>query len=392
MALQDIRGIRLGSRPRPGSGDFSRDLDQYVAGNKLLLLPTGGEVYRSMWEAIQSARETIHLETYILRSDKTGQRFAEHLEAKARSGVRVRVIFDSVGSLDLSPVFISRLRNAGVQFLEYHPLAPWRPRWSLVRRDHRKMLIVDSRIAFTGGVNICDDHAPIEDGGSNWHDVHVRLEGPAAFELDRFFRAVWYNETGRWFKLESPDLGTQGPSKVWAAANQEFLHRYRIRAAYLGALRAAQKEVIIANAYFVPDLRITRALAAAARRRVQVKILVQGLSDILSVWYAGRYQYDYLLRHGVRLFEWPGPVLHAKTAVVDGLWCTVGSYNLDHRSLLHNLEVNLHVLDPNFSGELKKLLESDIALSPELRLERWRRRPYADKCIERFFYLFRYFF
>lgn len=383
---------RLVRRFRPGSGDFTRGLENYVEGNQLSLLSTGGDVYRAMWRAIEEAQETVHLEVYILRSDRTGKEFARRLEAKARAGVRVRVIFDAVGSMGIDAVFLNRLRNAGVQFLEYHPVAPWRPRWAWNRRDHRKSLIIDSRVAFTGGVNICDDHAPLEDLGRDWRDVHVRVEGPAALELDRVFRQLWYKETKRWFPLDVGLTPLSGGSKVWVAANEEFLHRYRIRAAYLAALRAAREEVIIANAYFVPDFRTTRALASAARRGVDVRVLVQGESDIRSVWYAGRYKYDYLLRHGVRLYEWRGPVLHAKTAVVDRGWSTVGSYNMDHRSLLMNLEVNLNVLDAGFGRKLSDALRADIAQSPEITLDAWRKRPYFEQVKERFWHLFQYFF
>lgn len=390
MELQRFRQL-LKRRPA-GSGDFSRHLDQYVGGNTLALLPTGGEVFKAMRDAIESARETVHLESYIFNSDKTGGEFARLLQEKARSGVRVRVILDSVGSMGIDPVFVTRLRNSGVQILEYHPVAPWRPRWSWGRRDHRKILVVDGKTAFTGGVNISDDHAPIEEGGSDWRDVHVRLEGPAAYELDRLFRAVWFKETGRWFRSKGHPEYIRGSSRVWVAANQEFLHRYRIRSAYLNALRAAREEVLIANAYFLPDRRIRRALAAAVRRGVQVKILVQGRSDIVSVWHASRYRYDFLLRHGVRLFEWPHSMLHEKAAAVDRTWSAVGSYNMDHRSLLHNLEVNLHVLDRDFSAELARLISEDIAQSREIGLEQWRRRSYREKAMERFFYLFRYFF
>jgi cardiolipin synthase A/B len=378
---------RLLRRKPPGSGDFSRQLDQYLPGNKLTLLTRGVDVFRAMWDAIEGAKDTVHLETYILRGDKTGQEFAKRLSAKAKQGVRVRVIYDSIGSLEIDPIFIHKMRNAGVQFLEYHPLAPWRPRWSWWLRDHRKALIVDSRVAFTGGVNICDDFAPLDQGGHDWHDVHVQLDGPAAHELDRIFRALWFKETRRWFQLDAPPPPA-GPSKVWVVANQEFIYRYRIRAAYLDALKSAREEVIIANGYFVPDLRTRLALAAAARRGVSVKVLVPGKSDVQSAWYAGRAQYLYLLRRGVRLFEWQGPVLHAKCAVVDGKWATVGSYNMDHRSLLANLEVNFNVLDAEFARRMSVALAADVAASRELTLKAWDRRPYPEKIFERFFWLF----
>jgi cardiolipin synthase len=379
-------------RARPGSGDFSRDIDQYVGGNRLELLPDGALVFKSMWEAIEAAKETIHLETYILRSDRTGQEFSKRLQEKARRGVRVRLIFDSVGAMDIDPVFLNRLRNSGVQMLEYHPIAPWRPRWAWGRRDHRKILVVDGKTAFTGGVNISDAHLAVTEGGQGWRDAHVRLEGPAAYELDRLFRAVWFKETGRWFRSEGHPENALGQSLIRVAANQEFLHRYRIRAAYLSALRAAQREVLMANAYFLPDRRVRRALAAAAGRGVSVQILVQGRSDIVSVQYASRYRYDFLLRHGVRLFEYTGSILHAKTAAIDETWSAAGSYNMDHRSLMHNLEVNLHVLDRAFSGQMAQRLRADIAQSREIKLAEWRRRSWRDRVLERFFYLFRYFF
>lgn len=367
-------------------------MDQYVGGNRLELLPDGAAVFKSMWQAIEAAKETIHLETYILRSDRTGQEFSKRLQEKARRGVRVRLIFDSVGAMDIDPVFLNRLRNSGVQMLEYHPIAPWRPRWAWGRRDHRKILVVDGKTAFTGGVNISDAHLAAAEGGQDWRDAHVRLEGPAAYELDRLFRAVWFKETGRWFRSEGHPNDVRGQSLVRVAANQEFLHRFRIRAAYLSALRASQREVLMANAYFLPDRRVRRALAAAAGRGVSVQILVQGRSDILSVQYASRYRYDFLLRHGVRLFEYSGSILHAKTAAIDGTWSAAGSYNMDHRSLMHNLEVNLHVLDRHFSGQMAQRLREDIAQSREIKLADWRRRPWRDRILERFFYLFRYFF
>lgn len=371
-----------------GSGDFSYHLDKYVGGNKLDVFLDGGEAYRAMLSAIEGARETIHLETYILRSDKTGERFAGALAAKAKTGVRVRLIFDSVGSLDIDPVFLTKLRNAGVQLCEYHPIAPWRPRWAWSRRDHRKILAVDGRVAFAGSMNITDDHAPVSEGGSDWKDAHARVEGPAAYMLDRLFRAVWFKETGRWFNLAGHPEATAGSSRVWVAANEEFIHRYRIRSAYLNALRAARRTISIANSYLLPDMPTRLALAAAARRGVNVRILVQGRTDVTAVWYAGRRTYDYLLRHGVKLYEWTGPVLHSKACVIDDEWCSVGSYNMDHFSLLRNLEVNLHILDGAFGSALGRRFEADVLASRPILLEEWRRRPLAEKAAERLFHLF----
>ncbi len=390
MELAGIRGLLR--RPPPGSGDLAKHLDRYVGGNRLTLLWEPGQALDSMLAAVASAQDTIHLETYIFKSDRTGHEFAERLVERARAGVRVRVIIDSLGSMDINPVVLTHLRNAGVQLLEYHPVAPWRPRWSWGRRSHRKILVVDGRVGFTGGVNISDHHRPVADGGQGWHDAHVRVEGPAAFELERLFRMVWFRETQRWFTSVGHPERAPGTARVWVAGNQEFLNRYQIRFAYLHVLRAAQFEVLIANAYFIPDRGIRRALAAATKRGCDVRLLVPGRSDVTAAWYAGRYRYDFLLRNGARLFEWPGPMMHAKTAVIDRRWCAVGTYNLDHRSLLHNLEVNLHALDDGLAKETACKLEEDLGRSRELTLEAWRRRSLVDRFFERLFYTFRYFF
>ncbi|MBI5209753.1 MAG: cardiolipin synthase ClsB [Elusimicrobia bacterium] len=389
----ELKGLRdLLRRKPPGSGDLARDPALYEDGNRVTLLTDGAEIFRLMLEAIDSAQESVNLETYVFGDDLTGREFARRLAAKARAGVKVRLIVDSVGSLDTAPLLLGRLRNAGVRVLEYHPVAPWRPRWSWGKRDHRKILVVDGTVGFTGGVNIADAHLPVEKGGAGWRDCHVRVEGPAAFALERVFRSAWFLEGRRWFASPGHPDHKPGDAKVWVAANLEWLHRLRIRSAYLHVLRAARQEVIIANAYFIPDRGIRRALVAAARRGVKVRLLLPGRSDVAAVWYASRRRYEMLLRDGVEIYEWRGPMLHSKAAVVDRRWCSVGSYNLDHRSLMHNLEVNAHILDEGVAGHLAAVLEADIVRSREISLEVWRRRPALDRFFERLFYLFRYFF
>ena len=379
-------------RPRPGSGDFSWERDDFSPGNRLTLYAEGEGLYAAMAEAIEDARQTVHLETYIFGDDRTGRTFAELLVRKARSGARVRLIYDAIGSLDLDPALVTRLRNAGVQILEYHPVAPWRPRWSWNTRDHRKILVCDGRVGFAGGMNLCDEHLAAEDGGGGWRDVHARVEGPAAYDLDRLFREVWFKETGRWFESVGDPRLRPGAAPVRVAANQELLRRLVIREAYVNALRAARREVSIANSYFMPDWRIRRALAGAARRGVRVRVLVPGRLDSEPVLHAMRETYGSLLSRGVRLFEWQGPMLHAKAVVVDRLWCAIGSYNLDHRSLRHNLEANLHVLDADFAGQLSALFDRGLAGARELTLTDWRRRPWSGRLLEQFWASFEYFF
>ena len=377
-------------RPRPQEASYCDAPAEYTGGNRCTLLTDGKQAYPAMLEAIAGARKSVHLESYILQSDKTGWEFARAMAERAHAGVAVRVIFDAVGSLDLSADYIQYLRNNGIQSLEYHPVAPWRPRWAWGRRDHRKILIVDGHIGFTGGLNIGDEYADPSRGGGGWRDTAVRIEGPAAYELDHLFRAVWFRETGRWFGLAGHPEHAGGDSLVRVSANHEFFHRHRIRKAYVHALRQARKTVTIANAYYVPDRVTRRAIYGAARRGVSVRILVQGESDVPAVAWAGRNLFDEHLRHGVRLFVWPGPVLHAKAVTIDGMWSSVGSYNMDHLSWLKNLEVNLLMLDDRLTRELEDQFDKDLARSQEVDLAGWRLRPWQDKLLERAFYLARY--
>ncbi len=378
-------------RPKPGSGEFDWDADEYVAGNSLALFVRGKTLFASMAEAIEAAKESVNLETYRFGGDATGRTFAELLARAAKRGVRVRLIYDSVGSIELQPETETAMRNAGVQILEYHPVAPWRPHWAWNKRDHRKILVCDGKTGFIGGMNLCDEHAPKEEGGLDWPDAHVRVVGPAVRELENLFRAVWQKETGRWFD-DAPSGEAPGGAAVKIVGNHELLRRFVIRESYVNALRAAKTDVAIANSYFIPDWRVRRSLAQAARRGVSVRVLVPGRSDISSVWYAMRATYAPLLAHGVRIFEWQGPMMHAKAVVVDGKWCAVGSYNLDHRSLQHNLEANLQTLDPGFAADLKTSFALGLAGAREVTLEGWNRRSWAERGLEQFFASFDYFF
>ena len=379
-------------RPESGSGEFTWDADECVGGNKLELFTRGKDLFASMAREIEAARASVSLETYRFGGDDTGRMFADLLSRAAKRGVRVRLIYDSVGSLELLPETETGMRNAGVQILEYHPVAPWRPRWAWNKRDHRKLLICDGKVGFIGGMNLCDEHAPREQGGLDWPDAHARVEGPAAHELERLFRAVWHKEKGRWYDAQAHPELTPGSALVRIVGNHELIKRFEIREAYANALRAARTEVSIANSYFIPDWRIRRSLARAVRRGVDVRVLVPGHGDIRSVWYAMRSTFASLLSRGVRIFEWQGPMMHAKAVVVDGKWCAVGSYNLDHRSLQHNLEANLQTTDAPFAAELKRRFDEGLNGARELKYADWERRSSADRALEKFFSSFDYFF
>lgn len=350
-------------------------------GNRVRLLRDGREAYPEMLAAIESARSTAHLETYILRSDRAGLRFAAALMSAAQRGVAARLLYDAVGSLGLDASFTAALANSGVQLAVYRPLFDSAPLMRLSKRDHRKILVVDGSKAFAGGLNIADDYAPLEDGGHGWRDNHASVEGPAAAELDAAFLEVWDAQTGQRHRA-GPAPPPDGPAWVRVLTNRTFLRRHRIGRAYRRALHRAKSTIDIASAYFLPDVWTRRALKLAARRGVRVRLLVPARSDVELVRWAGRRLYDELLSGGARVFEYEGSILHAKTAIVDGVWGAVGSYNMDPLSLWHSLEVTLNVVDESFGRELADAFEADLEKARELSVEEWRKRPWSERVRE----------
>jgi cardiolipin synthase len=325
------------------------------------------------------------LETYILRDDATGQRFAEVLCARAREGVEVSVLYDAWGS-SVSEAFLARLAEAGVRTASFRPFrfkgSLGRALARFRRRNHRKLLVVDGQVAFTGGLNIADEYAPAEAGGGDWRDTHVRLVGPTALRLQALFLRTWKGVGGA---ALTPSLylppPREAPGALWVVTSGWLGEGRRIRALYLRAIHAAQERIVITNAYFVPTARLLRALLKAARRGVRVELILAGLSDVPAVRLASRHLYERLLRAGVRLYEFRGRVLHAKTAVVDGLLGTVGSSNLDALSLSVNLELNVAVVDAAFGRALERMAAEDMACSEEVHLERWQRRPLLERIL-----------
>lgn len=384
-------------------------------GNHVQLLRNGDAAYAEMLRAIDAAESTIHLEIYIFRSDTIGWTFARRLAARAEKGVEVNMIYDAFGSFGTDGGLFRFLEETGVRLLRYHPLLPWRrPKgsesWSWQKRDHRKMLIVDGRIGFTGGLNIGDEYT----GREGWRDFFIRIEGPAVREMQRLFWATWHRHGGEPMDPERsfprlPLEGRSGPANredhqepseagttltggmlVQVLGNRELKNRFLIRRAFLKAVRSAKQRIYIAHAYFVPDRGIRRALRNAARRGVEVIVLLPSVSDVPPLHYACRALYARFLCCGIRIFEWPLPILHSKMTVIDGVWSSVGSYNIDHRSLFHNLEVIVNIYDEGFGRELQEMFKDDLGSSQEIHLADWERRPYRHRLLEQFFYFFRY--
>lgn len=346
-------------------------------GNALTVLRDGRATFPAMLEAITAAKRHVNLATYTFASDSTGWTFAHALSERARAGVEVNVLYDSVGSTDASEDVFAAMRSAGVNVVEYHPIRPWKPRWGWWRRDHRKILVADGEVGFAGGLNIADLYAAPEKGGSGWRDTHLRIEGPAVADLQRFFIAVWRRAGGR--RLDKrrylPRLAPAGTVPVRVVGNTLLWNRWAIRRAALAAFRAAKRSIWIANAYFVPDGTILGEIVRARARGVDVRLMLPGNSDVRVVGWASRSLYRMLLDEQVRIFEWMGPMLHAKTMVVDGVWSAVGSFNLDRWSLVNNLEVSVNAFDPAVAAELETMFEADLARCTEITLDSWMRRP-----------------
>jgi cardiolipin synthase len=353
-----------------------------VGRNRVSLLLDGRQAFPAMLNAIAQAKSTICLETYILRDDHTGRRFAAALAERARAGVEVNLLYDAWGS-SVSEPFLQALGAAGVRTHPFHRVGPWSWPWTflarILRRDHRKSLVVDGRVAFLGGLNISDDYAAPEDGGAGWRDTHVRVEGPAALQLQALFLRTWRRHMGA--RLDRARYARPGPPdrSLRIVASDFRLRRRGIRRAYLAAIGYARHEVLITQAYFLPPLSLLRAILQAARRGVEVRIILAGTTDVPLVLYAVRAMYERFLRAGVRIFEWRGRVLHAKTAVVDSRWATVGSSNLDAMSFFGNLEVNAVVEDPAFARALEEVFADDLTHCVEIKLADVQRRGIVDR-------------
>lgn len=368
-----------------------------IAGNKVTLLFDGPATMRAMMEAAKGAKNTINLETYIFDQDEIGMQFADILIEKQKQGVTVNVLYDSVGTIGTPKEFFGRMRDAGISLIAFNPVNPAKRlgKWELNNRDHRKVMIVDGRVAFTGGLNISSTYAnssffrsrraPVkvhaEDVG--WRDTHIKVEGPAVASLQYHFINAWVQqEAGELPPREYfPKLAPVGDKVVRVLASEPGRDS-EIYKSYVVAIQEAKKSIHITSAYFVPDPQIVEELSAAARRGVDVKLILPGVTDHGLVFHAGRAFYEELLKNGVKIYELQIAVLHAKAAVIDGTWSTVGSANIDRRSFLHNYELNVVILDPAFGMEMESAFNEDLRDSKQVTLEQWRQRPWADRLKE----------
>jgi len=375
----------------------------FMLGNQVTPLLDGPETFAHLRRWIADAKSSIHVETYIFADDELGKAFAQSLIDKARQGVEVRVIFDALGSMTSADALFDSMRDAGVQVEVFHPLSPLHTLpWRYNNRDHRKLLIVDGRVAFTGGLNISAAYAsgstsrPGPERGitQGWRDTHAQIEGPAVRLFQSIFFETWVSLGGQVDASNAkyfPEASAKGTDIVSAVASSGLRQKDEaIYSSYLAAVTHASQRVWITQAYFSPPPQLRDALLAAVRRGVDVRVLVPGFTDSGPVFYAARGGYAKLLKGGVRIYELTEALLHAKTAVIDDSLSVIGSANFDYRSFLHNNEVTAVVVSEHLATNMQDIFKEDLGNAREITAASWRRRSAGEKLKETFSRLFNY--
>ncbi|HSL85194.1 MAG TPA: phospholipase D-like domain-containing protein [Thermoanaerobaculia bacterium] len=413
-------GVRARALPDgladPGFEDLLQEIDDGPVhrGHRVRVFTRGEEAFAAMREAIAAARREVLVESYIWRDDSTGRAFLDDLARAAARGVTVRALADALGSFGTRREFWREMERRGIEARRFHPLVP--ELWNQVFRDHRKILVVDRRVGFTGGMNIAEEYgsfpsrsklsaasspsAPADpsarsarSGGSPdegaavraWRDTHVRVEGPVAWEMAVVFAEGWDRARGKPFTLDPLEVpSSPGDGARILVLDARPRRGYAEAAAVLAAIvAAARRRVWITNAYFAPRLAAVRILGAAVRHGVDVRLLLPGKTDVPLVRHAGHGYYRALLERGVRIFEYQDSILHAKSMVADGHASVVGSTNLDFRSFHFNAECNLVILDPATGRRLEEVFEEDLEGAEEISLEAWNRRGTLHKLGDR---------
>ncbi len=358
--------------------------EHFTEGNRVRFHADASLALLTMLECIGGAKREILIEMYWFDRDQVGRKYAEALQRAAARGVDVHVLYDDFGSLSLRAGALDDLRAAGISTIAFRPLLPalWALRFSdIMTRNHRKLVAIDGEVAFVGGVNIADEWLAPSLGGAGWQDEVLQVHGPVVARLRAGFRRAYRSAGGsRLARLaRSQPCGT---CRVAVLAQHGLRGRANTLRTYLRRIRAASRTVLLANAYFVPTLRVKRALLAAARRGVRVRLLLSARSDVPLVRYASRATYGALLAAGVEIYEFRSSVLHSKTAVVDSEWLTVGSFNLDYISALRNRELNLSVESDELAQEVEAHFERWLTAENRIRLEDFEKRGRLARSLE----------
>lgn len=368
-----------------------------VSGNSTRLLRDGPQTFQAVFAAIRGAKHHVNLEYYILENvEHEGQKLGDLLLAKRRQGVAVSIIYDSFGSIRTGKGVFGPLKQAGVKFVEFNPVNPLEGGVgkSPNNRDHRKILIVDGHIGIVGGINLSvnyqsslfDQPEGAKQQAEHWRDTDLEIRGPAVAELQKLFIEQWYRHRGEPLGEANyyPEVRPQGAelARIIGSTPDHSISRYYIT--LLSAIRNADKSIWVTNGYFVPTPDETEDLIAAARRGVDVRLLVPDRSDVKAAIAIQRSHYTDLLEAGVKIYESHNVVLHAKTVVIDGVWSVIGSSNFDHRSVLYNDEVDVVVLGNGTAREVERMFEEDAAKASQIDLAAWKKRPLLQKLNEFF--------
>lgn len=351
----------------------------FVPGNSITTLVNGREIFPAMLSAIRSARRSVDFETYIMWNGEVAKQFAEALSERARAGVKVNAILDAQGTYKMGSENLNLMRTAGVELVKYHPLFTLDPR-RLNNRTHRKLLIIDGKVGFVGGVGIADVWRGNVESPEQWRDTHYKVTGPVVAQLQAAFMDNWLKARGE--VLHGPEyfppLSPTGPYTAQAFKSSPQQGDMDIHLMYLLAIASARQSLIIENAYFLPDGLMRKELADAARRGAKVEIIVPGDHiDQKAVRAASRKHWPELLRAGVKIYEYQPAMTHVKLMIVDGTFVSVGSGNLDLRSIRLNAEANLNVLNASFAAKQKQLFENDKRRSREITLDDTGRMTFA---------------
>jgi cardiolipin synthase len=359
-----------------------------ISGNHVQLLTNGEEKFPKVFEAINSAKHHIHLEYYIIEPDELGNKIKDLLIKKAKEGVEVRLIADGFGSKGIRGKYIEELKKNGVEVYFFNPIKVLFLASKINYRNHRKIIVIDSKVAFVGGVNLCHKYVNTDEKGKlYWRDSHLKISGPAVLHLQMIFIQDWNFCSGKNITLNSPyfdyDFQPSHGTFVQIAASGPDCPRSIILLSMLKAINLAKDRLYITSPYFIPDVSIVNALKIAALSGVDVRILVPGISDSFTVNAAARSYYKELLKVGVKIYLYQKGFVHAKTMVVDEILAVVGTANMDIRSFDINFEVNANIYDSELAIQLGKEFINDLLYSKELNYEGWEKRPFTKVFPER---------
>lgn len=358
---------------------------RFTEGNRVVAFDNGAEGLDAMLASIGTAKRYVHLETYILRSDTTGARFIDALAERAEAGVDVRLLFDSLGSRGLDRRSLTPLRSAGGQVAEFNPPSRWIPDFAPRRRDHRKILVVDGRCAYVGGLNLGDEYAAKNGDRPAWRDAHLRLEGPAVRDLDAVFLESWFRADAgdlAWDTLLSSEPAPVGDTRCAILADGPAYRRRRMRELLISALDEARARVLLVSPYLAPGHRVLAALERAGERGVAVDLLIAGLTDHPVLRRGARSFVPRLAARGVRIFEDTQRMMHAKVAVFDDDFAIVGTSNLDRQSFDHSYEVNVILEGSGLANAMRERFSSNLPEAARLDVEMLARRGPLERLVD----------